>query len=285
MGIFELEELARRRNIGELTGAELVWTDGMPQWQPLDTVLGRTASGPLPPPIPKRKSRRGLFVGIVVGLFLAYLTGVGILTGVRVGREVARVRGIYHESTGDSVQALASRPVVWNSNTLTNPKLLVSQREFRNRQYLQGYKDRGERNPSYDATALGLISNWIAFHYGGKVDTNLPSLAELADTVAADPGCDPLALTISAVTTEDSRESVQRLERALKGYEHSRHRAYPQIYATVTLEGKLSRDREMARRYELDASAVRLLKSCFQDGSFVPEDQLEITEIMIGGWG
>jgi hypothetical protein len=39
LGTFSLEELHRRRLSGELTGAEFVWAEGMPEWQSLDWVL------------------------------------------------------------------------------------------------------------------------------------------------------------------------------------------------------------------------------------------------------
>ena len=41
IGVFPLEELRRRRQAGELTGAELVWCECMSAWQLLDAVLQR----------------------------------------------------------------------------------------------------------------------------------------------------------------------------------------------------------------------------------------------------
>src|SRR5881275_1173576 len=82
VGVFPLEELRRRRATGELTGSELVWREGMPNWATLDTML-QTDSGAQPPPIPaaalKPKSNRGLvwvlsIAGVVAGLTLASFT-------------------------------------------------------------------------------------------------------------------------------------------------------------------------------------------------------------------
>lgn len=89
------------------------------------------------------------------------------------------------------------------------------EREFRVRQYVEGYQLRGERNPECDVLAQQFLTNWIGSNYGGTVDTNLPSLAELGDRLASDPACqDPLMLTVAAVNVAELHEKNRRLERA-----------------------------------------------------------------------
>src|SRR6266487_3265855 len=72
-----LEELRERRSTGQLDGSELVWTEGMPQWLPVDALL----QGPTPPPLAKASSRSNrtivwaVIVAVVAGLGLAGFLG------------------------------------------------------------------------------------------------------------------------------------------------------------------------------------------------------------------
>lgn len=296
LGIFPLYELRQRRATGKLTGAELVWCEGMTDWQPLDSVLQTPAAGnlrPAPPPVPKPASRWNLppkIAFMVVVAFLVVVAGVTIFT-VRVLRTVRQVRSGFESSSrrgnynygSQKDVSVASKPVSWSTNTLTEADVQKSRREFRLRQWLEGYKLRGERDPACDAQALGLIGNWIASNYGGQVDTNLPSITKLSDMLAADPACtDPIILTAAGVQSVELYEGIRRLERALSGFENSRHKAYPKFYATVTLAGKLS---DNPRRVSaLDASALQLLGEAFKDGSLLPKDQAQIADILVNGW-
>ncbi len=293
LGIFPLEELRGWRKTGRLNGEELVWCAGMSDWQTLDKVLRQNAPGQAPAtlplsPVPGSKSGTNvaLIVAVVLGsvLFLLITVAVGIFAVRFVMHSKSTLR---HASQQDSepAVALAGKPVAGSTNTLTAAVVQKTGREFRVRQYLEGYKLRGERNPACDAEALGLIGNWIACNYNGTVDTNLPPLAELSDRLATNPACtDPLVLTVAAVNTVELHEMIRRLERAVSGFEHSKHKAYPKFYATVTLASKLFNDRA-DRIPVLDALALQRLKEAFADGSFRPEDQAEIADILIMGWG
>jgi hypothetical protein len=225
VGIFPLEKLYRRRKTGGLSGTELVWCAGMGEWQPLDAVLHQKVPGmlPAPPPIPSSVPKPGpnriLIAAIVAGVLLV-LTGLVVLgfQAVKISQWVRIVLPQVNGKREESALALASKPVVWNSRTLTEAKLL---------------EKRGQRDPSYDADALGLIGNWIAINYGGTVNTNLPPLSELCDKLANNPACnDPLVLTVAGLNTAEVHEAIRRLERAVRGFEHSRHKAYPKLYAT-----------------------------------------------------
>jgi hypothetical protein len=292
LGIFSLEELQRRRASGELTGTELVWTEGMDAWQPLNTVLPPPAIAPVPPKINASKSSPVLvWVLVIVGLFF-----VGMIVAGVIGYRMV-VRPLVEEFTpragGSSAGRVvemsamnaASQPVVTGSNSLTAADVLKLQGEFRIRQYLDAYKSHGARNPEYDALALGMISNWIACNYGGVVDTNLPSLADLGNRLAADTNCtDPLLLTVSAVNAVELHEMVRRLERAVNGFQNSPYPGYPKFYAAVTLAEKLIYDRS-DRLPVLDAQALQDLRSAMADGTIRPDDQPEIADILIDGWG
>jgi hypothetical protein len=67
------------------------------------------------------------------------------------------------------------------------------------------------------------------------------------------------------------------------GVAESKHRGYPKFYATVMLASYLSDQR--SRLAVLDAAAVQLFRDCFRDGSFLPDDQSEIAETLLVGWG
>lgn len=292
IGIFPLAELQQRRVAGELTGSELVWTQGMKQWQPLDSVLRSVAPAAVTPVLPagqKMKSNKVVMVValVLVGLFLAGALVVG-LVGYRIVRTA--LNGVADGNNDNplvqsSAMAAASQPVLCDSNTMTAADVTKMAQEFRIRQYVEGYKARGERNPECDTLVLGLLNNWIACNYNGTVDTNLPSLSDLSDRLANDPACtDPLVLTVAAVNAVELHEAIRRLERAVKGFEKSKHLGYPKFYASVTLATKLIYDKT-DRLPVLDAQSVQHLKEALTDGSVRPEDQAEIGEILIMGWG
>jgi hypothetical protein len=292
LGVFPLEELQRQRAAGEFTGTELVWTDGMAAWKPLNSVIPPAPPRPmnrLPSSVQTPQPNRILIPALIVGslLFGAVLLGaVGWMLRPAIQRLVAELPVAPGSSVVQaSAREAASKPVVTDSNTLTAAAVMASARDFRMRQYVAGYKLRGERNAETDALALGLVSNWIACNYYGTVDTNLPSLSELSDRLANDPACtDPLVLTVAAVNTVELHEAVRRLERAVKGFENSKHLGYPKFYATVTLETKLIHDRT-DRQPVLDAQALQQLQAALTDGSVRPEDQGELSDTLIFGWG
>jgi hypothetical protein len=187
--------------------------------------------------------------------------------------------------TESSAMAAAIKPVMIDPNTKTAKDAAKTGLEFRMRQYVTGYLERGERNAACDRLALGFLTNWIACHYNGTVDTNLPTLAAMSNELANNPACtDPLVLTVAAVNTEELHEAIRRLESALKGFQNSKHLAYPKFYAAIFLGDKLIHDKA-DRLPVLDAQALQYLQAALTDGSIRPEDQAEIAEILILGWG
>ncbi|MDB6020153.1 MAG: hypothetical protein JWQ04_10, partial [Pedosphaera sp.] len=93
---------------------------------------------------------------------------------------------------------------------------------------------------------------------------------------------DPLVLTVAAVNSGELHEKYRLLELAVKGFEQSKHRAYPKFYALVLLAGE---SRDPARLVELDHMALMRFEEGFKDGSFAPMDQAEIAEILVHNWG
>lgn len=172
----------------------------------------------------------------------------------------------------------------WTSNTVTAAAVRAQQRAFRERQYLQGYEQRGERNPACDAEALVFLRAWIASNFPAPGETNEVSVEKLGDQLAANPACtDPLVLAAAGVTASELFEGIQRLERAVRGYEGSKHRAYPKLQATIALTEKLLENKE-DRLPVLDGAALGHLREAFRDGSFQPGDQAELGELFVGGW-
>jgi hypothetical protein len=290
LGVFSLEELHRRRVAGELTGREIVWCEGMVQWQTLDLVLQQKLPGaPRPARAYASKPRENtpvlwVVVGVMLLLFVCGLAFLGI-AGVKYARRIQQgLTSINRTGRGESAMDLASRPVLWNSNAVTAAEVQVKSREFRVRQYLEGYKLRGERNPDCDDLCLGLVENWIAGNYGGTFNTNLPPLNVLSDQLAANPDCtDPLVTAVTAVNTTELHERRQRLERAVKNFEHSKHLAYPKFFATVVLADNLVELRRDPA--PMDALALQRLREAFEDGSLKPEDQQELGEILLTTYG
>ena len=293
LGVFPLEVLYRRRQAGELTGTELVWSEGMADWQSLDAMLQREMPGgvPVSPPFSagKSKSRRLAWIAFCA----AWFVGAGVFWVLLVVKILPGIRSAAHAVTtgksahSESSLALASKPVPWTTNGLTVTKFKVQMKEFRVRQYLEGYQKASDHNPAYDADAVQLITTWIDRYYGSNPVTNYTEVVTLCDKLVANPACDdPLVLTIAGATADELHESVRRLDLAVKGYEHSRYKAYPRLYATVVLAGHLvDLHVQHDRVRDLDVAAQRLLKEVLGDGSIQPADQLDLAETLVLGWG
>lgn len=293
LGSFPLDELRRRREAGQLTGAEYVQGEGNLDWQPLDLVLTQ-GYRTTPPPIPPMAIRSGpnptlVWIGIAGGVLLCFLfvLGFGYLM-TKVQRDVTTWNRMPVQRNPNAINpgavAMASEPIVWDKKTRTRKDELKRERELRTRLWLEGYENHGQRNPECDAEALLFIRTYIADNYGGPEATNSESLHDESDKLAHDTNCtDPLVLTVAADESLNLFDSRRRFRRALAAYPASSHLAYPQFYATVQLAGQLG-DRS-DESGALDTSALQLLKKCFTDGSFTPADQQDIAEIFINGWG
>ncbi len=178
----------------------------------------------------------------------------------------------------------ASKPVTWTTNTLTTQDIQKRGREFRIRQWLEGYEKQGQHDPACDAGVAQYLQTWIARNYGGPEATNSISIERVTEQLAADTNCiDPLVLTVVANNSRHSSNIISRLERALDMFPQSNHKAYPRLYATVVLAGYLSHQPD--RVGVLDRAALEWLGKCFADGSFTPADQQEIADIFVNGWG
>jgi hypothetical protein len=294
LGTFSLEELRRRRQAGELAGNEYVQAEGKDDWQPLDLVLEQ-GYRVTPPPLPSSFARRGrgarwLWVLIPVGaiLFMGLVIGLGLVADKSFRRgfvsafNQARYRGMESKEAGRAL-AVASQPITWTSHTLTVAGVRKRDRQFITRQWLEGYEQRGAHNPATDATVRQFIRAWIDTNFGGPTATNSSWLQAEGSRLAANSNCaDPLALTVTALTCIELHESTVRLERALKAFPGSKHRAYPRFYATLALAGDL--EDEPARATVLYDSALKLYRQCLADGSFTAQDQPHLGEFFVHQW-
>ena len=296
VGIFPLEELRRRREAGELTGTELVWCAGMPQWQQLDAVLQAQAPAPPPATVPTPASEPSADPKRTLRITLWTLWGLGVVAFwafvivkviPRARRDFKRVSTATEWTRPESASPAATKPVRWNSNTITWVKNTERQRAFCVRQYVDGYEKYGDHSRPYDTAAREMIAKWLDLFYSSKLATNQSEITATCDLLAANPDCDdPLLLTIAGANAVEMHEAVHRLERALKAYEHSQYKAYPRLYASVLLADKLRDLGKSAERIrDLERSSRTLLKEALTDGSILPEDQAEVAEILIAGWG
>ena len=293
LGTFPLEELRRRYQAGQLTGGEYVQGEGSSDWQPLNLVL-QLGYQVAPPPLPMPGAKAGrsqalawtaIVGGIVlcIGLMVAFAIAVNktqrhflsLANRTRTGNGLAR--------SNPEALAAASQPILWTANTPTEADVRKRGREFRIRQWQEGYELRGRRNPACDAEADLFIRTFIARYYGGAEATNSHALETECEELANDPHCtDPLVLTVAGDESVNVFDAEHRFERALAAYPGSRHKAYPKIYAMVRLARQMGSDSN--RIAQLDGSALQLLPQCFADGSFTPADQQEIGDIFVNGW-
>ncbi|MDB6022006.1 MAG: hypothetical protein JWQ04_1863, partial [Pedosphaera sp.] len=195
LGTFTLEELRRRRAAGEFTGTEYVQGEGRPDWQPLDLVLRHglaaipiSAPGPQLPKGPNQKVIWGIIAVAIV--LVAIGIGMGAYQATKVFRVVrsATRAGIQSGGNSDALTA-AKKPVTWTTNTMTADDVNRRAKEFRVRQWIEGYKERGRHDQPWDAEATQLIQAWINGNYGGTDATNRLSARELGEKLAKEPGC------------------------------------------------------------------------------------------------
>lgn len=287
-GVFTLEELRRQRLSGELDGTEFLWREGMIGWQPIDVILNG------PPPVPKKAGMPTAAKVAVIGavcfvVVLVCVIGAVFVTNFWKGFNAARKKSAEARSERYSEELDAENdgetPLVFPTNSMTYADERLRSRAFRVRQYLEGYKERGNHNAQCDPNSEKLIEAWIAnqFDPSPADKTKSVDLDELADEIVKSGCDDPLMLTVTSIHAVELHESIRRLEKALEGYDRSKHRGYPKFYASVTLAGKLTD--QPGRIPPLDAAALNYLEQSFEDGSIGTEDQGEVAHILISGWG
>jgi hypothetical protein len=281
LGVFSFEDLRRRRAAGELTGSEHVQAEGMADWQPLDLVLQQGDSS-APPPMMAPASIAGVgkfAIGLLVAA--AAILAVGALVYFR--RPAPPTPAKPTLAALEPGMAVANKPVSWNANSPIERDIGKRGREFRLRQWLDGYQKRGHHDPAVDAEAEQFIRAFIANGHGGPGAPKQVALEEECERLARNPACtDPLVLTLAADKSLNNYDRVHRFEAALAAYPGSTHLAYPRLYATVKLLGQLQNRADQSE--ELNTSALALLPQCFSDGSLTPADQQEIAEIFVHGW-
>ena len=298
-GVFPLEELRRRRQIGELNGSEHVWCEGMADWQLLDSVLGTSAPAyraPSPPPLagpspcqPRSHGVKWWVIAAIAVFVVLVIAGVIVGLWFRTKLLPAVNQAITQAVTPTAQTAIdaASAPVTWTTNTQTEADVQKRHREFRVRQWLEGYQERGDRTEPCDGDAVDYLKAWISRTYGGDADANPLSISEWSDNLANNPTCtDPLILTMTGVNSIELHEKERRLQRAMNAYPNSKHLAYPKFYAAVSLADTMRELSPQDRRVApVEQEALTELALAFSDGSFQPGDQAEVADILMNGWG
>jgi hypothetical protein len=290
IGMVSLAELHRRRRTGEFNGTEFVWRDGMPQWAGIDYILahegfaGQAAS-------PSSSSNPLVWVTVIIVIAIltgASFTGYIVYKSFTSARKVATQKSIqrsYKNKVGGSSYdvKIASKPITWTSNTLTQAEVLQRQRLFRDRQWIDAYEINGDHSQPYDATAREFLTTWLDSNYNTRKKTRNERVVELGDQIVNQKCQDPLLLTVAGNTGIEEFENTRRLEAAVAGYNGTKYLAYPRFYATAVLASHLKSD--SGRLTALDAACLQLLEQCFTDGSIKPADQWEAADILGSGWG
>jgi hypothetical protein len=285
LGVFTLEELRQRRQAGELDGSELVWREGMPQWQPLDYVLENPAiaQGSQPAKTPSPHIAVWIIITIVLGgIGVAVLIGYSVVKGVKQ-QAASLVSSTRNYSSDDEGASVARQPIVVPATSRTERMLKRTERAFRDRQWVEGYRLRGNHDQPCDKEVIPFLTAWLDLNYSTTPVTNGVDVTRWADKLAENPACnEPLLLTAAGGQSVEVFEAIRRYEKALKLFPSSRHLAYPQWNAGLQLADHLS---DKGRIAALDATSLKLFEQCFKDGSFRPEDQGEIGKILLDAWG
>lgn len=227
-------------------------------------------------PIPKRT------------LFIALFLGVGLLGALATGYFLYRMGLLYLPMLLARTQ-MAERvlPAGYRlpptPNARTEADNATRGLRFRERQWEEGFRLRGQAKPTEAIKIQRMIREWIDFNFArGPARQGLVAPRALADELAALPRLDPLAMTVAALNCPEMQERTRRLETALRSFEGSTHRAYPRFSATLVLADATSREAR-ARIAQLDAQAIALFQKCFEDGSLLPEDDEEVVTALTNG--
>lgn len=295
LGRFTAGDLQAKRASGQFTGVELIWCEGMADWQPLDVIFP-----PPPARVVNKRSKKSIWLA-VAGVAVATLLGLMIVAVAalvytfkqRATRAVTSSAGPARpgfagqddldEKNAEGVD-LASQPVPLSTNSATSKQTSVRARAFRERQYLDAYRRYADHRSACDKASEQLILAWLDRQYGAKDGKPVEDPDKLAAELVANPACnDAIALTIAAAECDEQYERIRRLERALEAYKGAKYKAYPQFYATVLLATTIHKQPE--RLAELDQAAVKLFETLLSDGGLDPEDQVELGETLAFGWG
>lgn len=288
-GLFPLEEVQRRYDTMEFPPDACVRPEGESELQPIANYCGFRQTGisetaPLNPSI----ARPGKAVSrwkAVLGLLL--ILGVAVTSLL-----VWMVRPLYMALLGGSGSGGPTRPsaqiafqIPTKSTSGTEADTIRRNRAFLRRQWLGGYEERGTRNPSLDIQTLQFIRGWVGPDQDAPPDPGqAEDLRKMGDKlVGQERWNDPLAMTVAAHTSIEMHEKARRLEKAVLGYEESRHHSYPKLNATVWLATTLYN--QPGRVKQLDSKALVFLQRAFTDGSVIPQDQPILADILVAGWG
>jgi hypothetical protein len=290
LGTASLEELLRSREDGALTGGELVQAEGSSDWVMLESLLRPDEPPPLPPLlgsatlppiIAQPKGRRRIFTILVL-----VIAGVALAGSALLVRRTLQPGIDPTDSPPPKVpkgMVAASIPIV-RAETPTVADVQKRARLFGLRQWLEGYQQRSVRLPKADAANEQFIRVFIDKADDGPEAGSPLKLDEDSLRIGQDTGeTDPLILTLAAVYTVNWYRRDELYRRAFAQFPASAHRAYPALFAAVSLmnDSKYDYDQEG----ELNTSALTLLAKCFKDGSFRPGDQQEIAAIFVDQWG
>lgn len=286
-GSFPLETLRERKRAGELTGMELVRGAGSSEWMTLDSALrdaDRASNASQVPPVSaapvQGKSRMpGWAIALVIVAGLLAIAGVGYLgwKSYKVAREIGRA---VKQVRGEEGPAAASRPIVFDENTLDEKASNARSKQFRVKQYVEAYRELGRHDAPWDGDVRAMIDVWLDNYYGAR--TNDVRARVLGDKIIQSDCDDPLALTVAAVNAMELHEQTHRLERAVKAFENSKYNSYCRLYATVLLATQL--ENKSTKQQEMDQQALKLYSKAFKDGTLGKQDEEEMAEIIVNGW-
>jgi hypothetical protein len=152
---------------GEIAGADLVWREGMANWATLDSVLQASGAGTSPPGLESAKKAKGkpvLVWGLVAGAVLILaLVCIGAITALKMARKFRQEMESGSQPAGPASVDVAEKEVSVGTNTLTEQAVRKRARDFRVRQYAEGYRKYGNHSAPWDADAVQLINTWIAY--------------------------------------------------------------------------------------------------------------------------
>ncbi|MBC8011087.1 MAG: hypothetical protein H7067_13440, partial [Burkholderiales bacterium] len=302
LGVFPLAEVRRRRRSGEFTGVEHVWYAGLPEWRPIDEILRLFSFSPPspapaslrePPPAKPFPWKPVLAIGgtvLVLGLVALIWAGTWFVGQVR--EKIAALPGQQpeayqptHYGQPDGIEYAGAVTLTKTSRSIASRQ--PTEREFRERHYIEGYRRDGLRGHPTDADGLAYLETWLDVAFADPTLAAEERFTALGQRLlAASPAPeDPIVLSLlanNAVRT-GAADRIALLERAAAAFPGGAHRPYPQFNTLVLLATEHRKDAE--RVAALDREALTLLSRAVRDGTLPPGDAEIVADNLVHGWG
>jgi hypothetical protein len=176
----------------------------------------------------------------------------------------------------DAAGSAGPAPIPASGEAMAVSQDMVKWRAWYERNFLEGYKRVGRRDPKWDGAAEEFIRLSADAFLGlpqGEVADRLGRARKLLESGCDDPAVLFLAAGTLATADHESREASELFDRAFAGIQPSKYsRGAARMVATALYTDLARRGEGTGRRHGLAAAERMLFLDSLRDGSYAPDD-------------